>query len=172
MACHATWYGILFLKFWGVNFVFLFFAVVFVVEKHLKSTTVSRQLQLGCGWLVPIFRLLHLEMNIGRAFVKLNWDIFIKSSGFTLESKSLKASSQYLYEVADHHRLWHLLEITYMFITMELVLPVCQRMPSKGKRPILWWLLAMERRGRKPKLRLRAARRTDLFKCIYDVKGR
>ena len=36
------------------------------------------------SWLVPIPGLLHLEMNLGRAFVKMNWDIFVRDVGICL----------------------------------------------------------------------------------------
>ena len=33
------------------------------------------------GWLVPVIGLLHLEMNAGRLFVKLNWEVFTGTLG-------------------------------------------------------------------------------------------
>jgi len=83
------------------------------------------------GWLVPIFGLLHLEMNLGRSFVKLNWEIFVKCAGYNLGFKSPKAMS-YLYKGADHHKLWHLFEIIYSAITLELVYPYVKDCDDKG----------------------------------------
>ena len=74
------------------------------------------------GWLVPIPGLLHIEMNIARAFTKLNWDIFVGKLGYELGFKSPKAQ-QYLHKGADHHKLWHLLEILYTGLGLELMVP-------------------------------------------------
>ena len=86
------------------------------------------------GWLVPIFGLLHLEMNLGRAFLKMNWDIFVKSAGYVLGFQSPKAQS-YLYKGSDHHKMWHLLEILYAAISMELAHPYIQECKEKGILP-------------------------------------
>lgn len=70
------------------------------------------------GWLVPIFGSLHLEMNLGRAFIKLNWDIFVKSVGVALGFETPK-SQAYLYKGSDHHKMWHLIEILYCALTLD-----------------------------------------------------
>lgn len=61
-------------------------------------------------------------MNLGRAFLKLNWDVFFQKVGIELGFKSPKAL-QYLYKGADHHKLWHLFEIIYPALALELLVP-------------------------------------------------
>ena len=100
-------------------------------EEHNCFQAASAKSKKEFGWLVPIFGLLHLEMNIGRAFVKLNWDVFVRSSGFTLGFQS----PAYLHKGADHHKLWHLLEIIYMATTMELVYPYVKECIEKESEP-------------------------------------
>ena len=97
-------------------------------EEHNCFQAASAKSKKEFGWLVPIFGLLRLEMNIGRAFVKLNWDVFVRSSGFTLGFQSPKASA-YLHKGADHHKLWHLLEIKYIYGYNDGAgLSICKRM--------------------------------------------
>jgi len=74
------------------------------------------------SWMVPVCGLLHLEMNLGRAFLKLNWEVLLKRVGIELGFRSLKAL-QYLHKGADHHKLWHLFEIVYVALTLELLVP-------------------------------------------------
>ena len=70
-------------------------------------------------WLVPINELLHVEMNVARSFIKLNWEVFTKCFGGILGFKSPRAQ-EYLKKGADHHKLWHFFEILYMSISLEL----------------------------------------------------
>lgn len=85
------------------------------------------------GWLLPVCGLLHLEMNLGRAFLKLNWEIFFKRVGIELGFKSFKAL-QYLHKGADHHKLWHMFEIVYSALTLELMVPYA-RFCKESKEP-------------------------------------
>ena len=62
-------------------------------------------------WLVPVSGLLHMEMNIARAFTKLNWQVFVGKLSYELGFKTLKAQ-EYIRRGADHHKLWHMLEIS------------------------------------------------------------
>ena len=96
-------------------------------------------------WLIPVFGLLHLEMNLGRAFVKLNWDVFVKCTGFALGFQSPKALS-YLYKGADHHKLWHFLEINYDAISLELVYPYVKECIEKKIVPTCdgYWMWSQQ----------------------------
>jgi len=86
------------------------------------------------GWLLPVFGLLHLEMNLGRAFIKLNWEIFVKSVGFALSFKSPKAQ-EYLKKGSDHHKMWHLLEILYSALTLEIIHPYVKHCKQQNETP-------------------------------------
>ena len=49
-------------------------------------------------WLVPVNGLLHLEMNLGRAFLKMNWEILFKKVGIELGFKSPRALQYFIKE--------------------------------------------------------------------------
>ena len=74
------------------------------------------------SWLVPVSGLFHLELNACRAFIKLNWEIFAGKLGYVLGFQSPKAQ-QYLQKGSDHHKAWHFLEILYISLSLELVVP-------------------------------------------------
>ena len=73
-------------------------------------------------WIVLSPGLLHLEMYAGRAFIKLNWSVFMESVakelGFTSEN-----SLNYIRKGSDHHKLWQILEHTYVALADELLVP-------------------------------------------------
>ena len=68
-------------------------------------------------WIVLSPGLLHFEMNAGRAFIKLNWSVFMESVakelGFTSEN-----SLNYIRKGSDH-----ILEYTYIALADELLVP-------------------------------------------------
>lgn len=86
------------------------------------------------GWLVPVSGLLHLEMNLCRAFVKLNWDVFTSDLGKTLGFQSPKAQ-EYLKKGSDHHKTWHFLEILYSSLSLELLVPYTKNCISQKETP-------------------------------------
>ena len=73
-------------------------------------------------WIVPQLGLLHLEMNSGKSFMSLNWNVFMelicKELGFTSEN-----ALKYIKKGSDHHKLWQLMETTYLAMTDEVLLP-------------------------------------------------
>ena len=86
------------------------------------------------SWLVPVSGLLHIEMNLARAFTKLNWDVFIGKLSYVLGFKSPKAQ-EYIRRGADHHKLWHMLEILYISFTLELMVPYVKECKSIDRQP-------------------------------------
>ena len=96
-------------------------------------------------WLVPVSGLLHQEMNLGKAFVKLNWDIFVRTVGMSLGFNSPKAQ-EYLKKGSDHHKLWHLLEIMYGAITLELLVPYVKEFKQQQKTATCdgYWLWSQD----------------------------
>lgn len=90
--------------------------------------------KLEFDWIVPISGLLHLEMNGAKLFLKLNWIPFLSSIGYVLGFQSPKAQ-QYLRKGSDHHKTWHFLEITYVSLGLELVVPYFKEEISNGGKP-------------------------------------
>ena len=97
------------------------------------------------GWLVPVSGLLHLEINIARSFMKLNWDVFTGDLGRILGFVSPKAQD-YLKKGADHHKAWHFFEILYTSLSLELVVPYVRECFELGQRPscIGYWKWCQE----------------------------
>ena len=89
------------------------------IQNH--SCCVLRNADYGDGfdWFAPIPELLHLEMNCARAFVSLNWSIFVekvfKELGFTSDN-----ALKYAKKCSDYHKLWQVLEIIYLAISQTL----------------------------------------------------
>ena len=73
-------------------------------------------------WMVPIPGLLHLEMNAAQAFMSFNWSIFLERVMQELGITS-EIGLKYAKKGSDHHKLWDILEIIYLAITDELLLP-------------------------------------------------
>lgn len=73
-------------------------------------------------WVILFPGLLHIEMNICRAFVKLNWEVFMKDVAYQMGFKS-PAAQNYAYKCSDHHKTWHMLETVPFAFTDELLHP-------------------------------------------------
>ena len=74
------------------------------------------------NWLVPQTGLFHLEYNSSKAFIKLTWDIFMKEICMCFGFNSEKAL-KYAKAASDHHKMWDILEATYIALTDELLTP-------------------------------------------------
>ena len=86
------------------------------------------------GWLIPIAGLLHIEINIAQAFMNLNWEVFTKECGRILGFQTPK-SQKYLKKGSDHHKTWHFLEILYVAVALELLVPYVE---SNGSTCLLY----------------------------------
>lgn len=73
-------------------------------------------------WLVPVMGLLHFEMNVARSFLKLNWDVFVSDIAYSVGFESKKAQ-EYCKKGSNHHKTWDLIQIMYIGLTQELLLP-------------------------------------------------
>ena len=71
-------------------------------------------------WVIPQMGLLHLEINAGKSFMNLCWDVFMKSICSELGFQSENAL-KYAKKGSDHHKLWDILEITYIAFVDELM---------------------------------------------------
>ena len=73
-------------------------------------------------WIVLLPGLLHFEMNSAKAFMELNWSLFMENIVIGLGFVSEKVL-KYIRKGSDHHKLWQILEISYLSLTDELLLP-------------------------------------------------
>ena len=87
-------------------------------ENHLCSGNGNKSFEFD--WLVPQGGLLHFEMNAGKSFINFCWEPFMKEIcihlGFVTENAQMYAKKG-----SDHHKLWDILEITYIAFTDELL---------------------------------------------------
>ena len=103
-------------------------------EEHKCYILKSIQPKREFAWLLPVCSLLHVEMNVARSFSRLNWEVYMSKLGHILGFKSQKAQ-EYLKRGADHHKLWHFLEILYTSISLELMVPYVRLSVLKGINP-------------------------------------
>ena len=66
--------------------------------------------------------ILHIEMNSCKAFLGLNWEVFVCEVVKLLGFKSDRAIS-FAKKCSDHHKTWQILEIMYLAIADELFVP-------------------------------------------------
>ena len=95
------------------------------------------------GWIFPMPGLLHVEMNACKSFFELNWDIMVKDvcskMGF-VTPKSL----DYAKRCVDHHKSWRILEILYVAVTDELLVPYIRHCKDSMTEPSVegYWIWA------------------------------
>ena len=102
------------------------------LDEHKRVILQKGTGNLEFGWLIPIAGLLHVEINIARVFMNLNWEVFTKECVKILGFQSPKAQ-KYLKKGSDHHKTWHFLEILYVAVALELVIPYVRE--SDGSNP-------------------------------------
>jgi len=85
-------------------------------------------------WIIPQNGLLHLEMNSGKAFMSCNWQVFMEAISEELGFK-FENAKKYIKKGSDHHKLWSILEITYLAMTDELLLPYAKACKKQGLTP-------------------------------------
>ena len=83
-------------------------------------------------WLVLMPGLLHLEMNSGKAFMKLNWEVCMKRIVMALGFMSPK----YIHKGSDHHKMWWVLEILYIAAAEVLLVPYVRDVHSTEEASI------------------------------------
>ena len=92
-------------------------------------------------WIVPVMGLLHLEMNAARSFLNLNWDVFVGYLAYSIGFESPKAQA-YCKRGSDHHKTWDLIQIMYIGLTQELLVPYVRHAIEVNEEPSVqgYWL--------------------------------
>ena len=80
--------------------------------------------------------LLHFEINSAKAFMELNWSLFMENIVIGLGFVSENAL-KYIRKGSDHHKLWQILEISYLSLTDELLLPYVRNCISQCTTPTI-----------------------------------
>ena len=89
----------------------------------------------GLGWVLLMSGLLHREINAALAFEKLHWDVFTSSLRASLGFKYSKAQAFYFQKGSDGHKLWHVLDIMYLSLVMELMVLYVRGCVSRDVSP-------------------------------------
>ena len=101
-------------------------------DVHASCELQSPEFECEFDWVVPISGLLHLEMNAAKAFLSFNWSIFLERVMQELGITS-KIGLTCAKKGSDHHELWDSLEIIYLGIINELLLPFVQHSFKKNE---------------------------------------
>ena len=91
-------------------------------DDHLCVGAYSLTAEYEFDWLTPQSGLLHFEMNAGKSFMSLCWNVFMKETCRELEFQSENAL-KHIRKGSDHHELWDILQIAYISFTDELLIP-------------------------------------------------
>ena len=75
---------------------------------------------------------LHVEMNTCKVFVELNWEIILKNICMKLGYSSPK-SLEFARKCSDHHKTWSILEIMYIAVADELLVPFVRHCKAENK---------------------------------------
>jgi len=100
-------------------------------ENHSCFVLHNASYEFEFDWIVALPGLLHLEMNAAKAFLSLNWDIFMESVMKDLGITS-EVALMYARKGSDHHKLWQILEIVYLALSDELLLPFIRSCLKEG----------------------------------------
>ena len=86
------------------------------------------------GWLIPMPGLLHVEMNGCKAFFETNWDVMLQDICEKLGYRTPKALDC-AKRCVDHHKAWNTLEILYLAVTDELLVPYVRHCIESTEAP-------------------------------------
>ena len=114
-------------------------------DGHLCKGALELKYEHVFDWIVPQMGLLHLEINAGKSFMNLCWDVFMKSVCIELGFKSPNALL-YAKKGTDHHKLWDILEITYIAFADEIMFQFISYCFNKSLTPTIdnYWLFASQ----------------------------
>ena len=91
---------------------------------------------------------LHIEMNACKAFVKCNWEVFIKNIVMELGFTSQNAL-KYMYNCKDHHKTWRLCELILFSCTDEILQPYTDENGDECSVNGFWqWITSQNNQGK------------------------
>ena len=78
------------------------------------------------SWVVLRIGKLHVEMNMARHFIDLNWDIFLSKLASELGFVS-EAAQKFVRRGSDHHKTMSVLKVAHIGLWKEMLIHICQR---------------------------------------------
>lgn len=82
-------------------------------------------------WVVLRIGKLHVEMNMARHFMALNWDVYLSKLGSELGFVS-EAAQKFLRKGSDHHKTMSVLKVAQIGLWKELLIPYIRERLSTG----------------------------------------
>ena len=77
------------------------------------------------------FSKLHLEMNMARHFMDLNWNVFLSKLASELGFVS-EAAQEFVHKGSDHHKAMSVLKVAHIGLWKELLIPYIRDRLSSG----------------------------------------
>ena len=87
------------------------------------------------SWVVLRIGKLHLEMNMARHFIDLNWDIFLSKLASELGFVSENAQ-KYMRKGSDHHKTMSVLRVAHIGLWKEMLIPYIRDRLASGSPDI------------------------------------
>lgn len=82
-------------------------------------------------WVVLRIGKLHLEMNMARHFMDLNWNVFLSKLASELGFVS-EAAQKFVHKGSDHHKAMSVLKVAHIGLWKELLIPYIRDRLSSG----------------------------------------
>ena len=82
-------------------------------------------------WVVLRIGKLHLEMNMARHFMDLNWNVFLSKLASELGFVS-EAAQKFVHKGSDHHKAMSVLKVALIGLWKELLIPYIRDRLSSG----------------------------------------
>jgi len=83
------------------------------------------------GWVVLRIGKLHMEMNMARHFMDMNWDVFLSHLASELGFVS-EAAQKYVRKGSDHHKTMSVLKVAHLGLWQEMLIPYVRERLSEG----------------------------------------
>ncbi|XP_041477204.1 uncharacterized protein LOC121425250 [Lytechinus variegatus] len=114
------------------------------VQEHYPTGIAEEDLafSLEFDWLLLKIGHGHVEMNMVRSFLELNWPVFMKDVALCMGFCS-EAAQKYAKSGADHHKSWELMQIAFLGSLDELLVPYIREKLAAHSKPtpddfLLW----------------------------------
>ena len=83
------------------------------------------------GWVVLRIGKLHMEMNMARHFMDMNWDVVLSQLARELGFVS-EAAQKYVRKGSDHHKTMSILKVAHVGLWQEMLIPYVRERLSSG----------------------------------------
>ena len=139
------------------------------------KTNSNLQYTLEFGWVLLQPGPGHIEMNMLKSYVNLNWHVYWEQmvEVFNFKSEAAKKSG---IKVNDHHKGWTLARIARESLAKELLAPyvreqIAQQVPKLSCEGYLKWVMTNVKDPNYAYMRVRHFRLYIFISCWYKIRG-